>query len=86
MLYPKYSSNFFPASSVVYFLNCESEELSNIDFTSCSQEKTRSECLRMLPLQSLSSSRTRSKSIPICALLRQHVQPISSTENALSSL
>ena len=54
--------------------------------TSCSHEVTLSQYSGILPILSLSFSRTRSTSISICALLRQRVQPISSTENDLPSL
>ena len=69
------------------FLNCETQDSSIITLASLSQVVPHPHNLRSRPIQTSSSSCTRSTSRSISPILRQHAQPNSSTpENLLFSI
>ena len=74
-LFPSSSSSFLSTSSVEGFLNCESEDsLSNNTLTYFFQRITHSFKLTSTPIQSSSSSCTRSTSSSISAMMLHHAQ------------
>ena len=79
LLYPKVISIFLATSSVDVFQSCESEDSTNNVLRSSFQRVAHSYSLRWRPIQESSSSRIRLTSSSFSALLRQHLEPHSST-------
>ena len=76
LLYPNLSSRLSSTSSIDGNLNCESKNSSKITSKSSSQPVIHFYILRSRPIQTSSSSSTRSTSRSISTLMRQHTQPI----------